>query len=162
MLRWSVAESISSGSTSVDFRPLLWQTTGDDRDSTKAEAKHFNDGIWIHCVNYASLVSGTRSWSEGEIWCEGCLSRGCRLICTIPIFPRLLFTASGTHRIRLSMPSINVLVVNNPRGGFDAVSRSRAFPELLIPLFRAGRRCIHFSDSCGYAVISIPMHTALQ
>ena len=70
MLRWSVAESISSGSTSVDFRPLLWQTTGDDRGGTKAESKHFNYGIWIHCVNYASLVSGTRNWCKGEIWCE--------------------------------------------------------------------------------------------
>ena len=45
LIRWGVDESISSGSTSVDFRLLFRQSATDDRDGTKAEGKYFNDGI---------------------------------------------------------------------------------------------------------------------
>ena len=45
LIPWDVAESISSDSTSVDFRLLFRQSATDDRDGTEAEGKQFNDGI---------------------------------------------------------------------------------------------------------------------
>jgi len=40
-----VAKFMSSGNTTVDFRPPFRQTTSDDRDGTKGEYKRFGDGI---------------------------------------------------------------------------------------------------------------------